>query len=320
MDAASHKQHERIKIDAFDVSGPVEVAVDDDLLQSSDVRLMKIFLKDSRLQLDEVVVVEDQVSVLVTDSQDAEQCALEVRLERFCQRIVKWLNRIQVSSLGGGNDVNQIDMHLSGAFDAVLHLLKGLEIIVQEVLVFVAVGGPIPQVNLVADEDDRCSLVDLDDARHPVLLEALLAFVVVHVVDEDDHVALLDHAVDLLLIFFARTAVDQLREIFVWHHVVVGRDGDGVKSLLHLSREIVGDKREYNRGLADALVAEEENAYFAFRYCLFIGDISLLLTTVAELSLHLQARAGDCLPGRQPAQLKLLCIGWLRRCAVDAVA
>ena len=191
LDVPLHEHLKVLEVDALDILSSVKVIADHNLLQSSYVSFMELLIKDFFLHVDKVLIIHSQVSILVTDSEDPKQGSLEVLLQGLGEGVVERLDWKEESPLRGGKDIDEVQVHLGRALNCQLDLLKRLDV-VQKVLELRLVLIPPSQVDLVAHEDHRRLLVELDDPRHPVRLESLLALLIVDIVDHNEHVCLLD--------------------------------------------------------------------------------------------------------------------------------
>lgn len=135
-----HEGFESLEVDSLDLRGLVNIIIDHDLLQGCDVFLPQVLIEDLFLQIRQVLIIHDAITVLVTNTEDSQKSLDVVWLELPLDRVVQRRERKEHSLLGCSYNINQINIDLGRAFNSHLHLLELLEVVIEQIRVLVVIG------------------------------------------------------------------------------------------------------------------------------------------------------------------------------------
>lgn len=94
-----------------------------ELLESFNVLLLEISLEDLALKDGDLSIIQITIAISINDSEDSQQCFLEVRLELLSLRVLEWCYGEQNSPLSTEHDVNELLIVFGRTFDSHLDLL-----------------------------------------------------------------------------------------------------------------------------------------------------------------------------------------------------
>lgn len=126
-----HEEFKRLEVNALDCFGLIVIFVDYYLLESGNMSLLEVLIKHFFLQVDQILVIHDAITVCIANAEYSQESFLVVWFQALFDGVVQWSYWVEDCTLSRSNDVYQVERYLGRAFQSHLDLLELLIVVVE---------------------------------------------------------------------------------------------------------------------------------------------------------------------------------------------